>query len=82
MGNNYYKKKKNSWTKVFQDSFEELAKGFSKNIGRGSEFFIKCKNPAARTCVFILMGVTLLFSGIGFYSWVMLIMLLIILQFI
>ncbi|WP_300382972.1 hypothetical protein [Clostridium sp.] len=82
MSNNYYKKKKSSWTKVFQNSFEELTKGFTRNIGKGATFFVNCRNSAARTCIFILMGVTLLFSGIGFYSWVILVMLLIILQFV
>ena len=41
-----------------------------------------CPNPKARICILILIGITLLFSGIGIYSWIIIIMLFIILSFV
>ena len=82
MSKSYYKKKNKSWTKVFQDGFKDICDGIGKNIGKGGTFFKTCVNPAARLCIFILIILTLLLSGIGFYSWVILIMLVLILQFV
>ena len=83
MGKSYYKKKKNSWSKVFQDGVKDIFDGIGKNIGSGGPVFFKnCLNPAARLVIFILIVLTLLLSGIGFYSWVILLMLILILQFV
>ncbi|MBQ6820278.1 MAG: hypothetical protein IJO26_03170 [Clostridium sp.] len=83
MGKSYYRKKKGSWTKVFQDGIKDIFDGIGKNIGTGGPIFFKnCINPAARLVIFILLILTLLFSGIGFYTWVILIMLVLILQFV
>ncbi|KLE16819.1 hypothetical protein [Clostridium sp. C8] len=82
MGKSYYRKKSSSWGKTFQDGFKDICEGISKNISKGVPFFRNCCNPAARLCIFILILLTLLLSGIGFYSWVILIMLVIILQFV
>lgn len=83
MGKSYYKKKKGSWTKIFQDGFKDIFNGIGKNISSGGPIFFKnCVNPAARLIIFILLIVTLLLSGIGFYSWVILLMLVLILQFV
>jgi|BioPla2DNA2_1021312.scaffolds.fasta_scaffold00043_30 small-conductance mechanosensitive channel len=76
----YYKKKKSSWTKVLQDTFKEFVHGINKRIISG-KCTPKSENTAAKICVIVLMVLTLLFSGIGFYSWVILIMLIIIFQF-
>ena len=83
MGKSYYKKKKNSWSKVFQDGVKDIFDGIGKNISSGGPiFFRNCLNPAARLVIFILIVLTLLLSGIGFYSWVILLMLILILQFV
>lgn len=83
MGKSYYKKKSGSWTKVFQDGVKDIFDGIGKSINSGRFFRgVPCCNPAARLCIFILIGLTLLFSGLGLYTWLILIMLLIILQFI
>lgn len=83
MGKSYYKKKKGSWTKIFQDGIKDIFDGIGKNISSGGPiFFKKCINPAARLVIFVLIVLTLFFSGIGFYSWIILIMLVLILQFV
>ena len=83
MGKSYYKKKKGSWTKIFQDGIKDIFDGIGKNISSGGPiFFKKCINPAARLVIFVLIVLTLFFSGLGFYSWIILIMLVLILQFV
>jgi len=83
MGKSYYKKKKGSWTKVFQEGIKDIFDGIGKKIGDGGPIFLKnCINPAARLIIFVLILLTLLLSGIGFYSWVILLMLVLILQFV
>ena len=83
MGKSYYKKKKGSWTKIFQDGIKDIFDGIGKNISSGGPmFFKKCINPAARLVIFVLILLTLFFSGIGFYSWIILLMLVLILQFV
>lgn len=76
----YYRKKKSPWTKVLQDTFKELVHGINKRIIT-SKCTSKSENTAAKICVIVLIVLTLLFSGISFYSWVILIMLIIIFQF-
>ena len=49
---------------------------------RGNHSYQKCINPAARICIYSLMVLTLLFSGIGIFSWIIICMLLVILQFV
>ena len=83
MGKSYYKKKKGSWTKVFQEGIKNIFDNIGKNINSGGPIFFKnCINPTARLVIFILLILTLLLSGIGFYSWVILLMLVLILQFV
>ena len=88
MSKYYYKKRKNSWEKVLKDTGKEFSKGFTKmfkrrpiNINYNNN--INCDGPSggARICVIVLIVVTLLFSGLGFYAWVILGMLFLILQF-
>ena len=83
MGKSYYKRRKGSWSKVFQDGIKDIFDGIGKKIGEGGPIFFKnCINPAARLVIFILLILTLLLSGIGFYTWIILIMLILILQFV
>ena len=83
MGKSYYNKKKsNSWTNVFQDGVKNILRGVGKKIGNEKFLVVNACNPAARVCVYVLIGLTLLFSGLGLYSWLILIMLIIILQFV
>lgn len=81
MSKSYKKKKSGSWTKVFQDTFQEFFCGLNKKMLFVNSFPRAC-NKAARICIYTLIGVTLLFSGLGFYSWIILIMLIIVLQFV
>lgn len=83
MSKSYYKKKKGSWTKVFQEGIKDIFDGIGKNISSGGPIFFKnCINPGARLVIFILLILTLLLSGIGFYTWIILLMLVLILQFV
>lgn len=83
MGKSYYSKRKGgSWGKVFQDGVKDIFEGIGKSFSKRVPVIRNCCNPAARICIFVLIAITLLFSGIGFYSWVILIMLVIILQFV
>ena len=69
--------KKTDWGEVIRGTINDIIcaiKTTPKNP--------KTPNPTARICVFILIAITLLFSGIGIYSWIIIIMLFIILQFI
>lgn len=81
MSKSYHKKKKGSWSKVFQDTFQEFFCSLNKRI-TCMPIMPRMYNIAARICIYVLMGITLLFSGLGFYSWVILIMLIIVLQFV
>ena len=48
MGKSYYKKKKGSWAKVFQEGVKDIFDGIGKNISSGGPiFFRNCLNPAA-----------------------------------
>jgi len=71
--------KKTNWGKVFRQTVNDIVCSlkFSPKPPRPV-----CPNQSARICIYVLMGVTLLFSGLGFYSWLILIMLLIILKFV
>ncbi|MGL5380810.1 hypothetical protein [Clostridium sp.] len=83
MGNKYHKKKSSNWSKVFQETFrdasETIINNFKRNCNNCVPVFF---NPIARLVVYGLILITLLFSGIGFYTWIILGMLIIILQFI
>ncbi|ATD54719.1 hypothetical protein [Clostridium chauvoei] len=84
MGSNryYHKKKGNDWAKFFKKTIKDFSDNVSRNIGNS----LNCRNNfcciQARICIFVLMILTLLFSGIGFYSWLILAILLIVLQFV
>ncbi|GAB6169660.1 hypothetical protein JCM1393_21200 [Clostridium carnis] len=83
-GKSYYRKKKknNNWGQVLQNSFKEFCDAITNNINRGMNCRPNSCFIAARICIYVLIIITLLFSGIGFYSWVILAMLLLILQFV
>lgn len=72
--------KKTDWGKVFKETVNDIICAIKtpSNKPRAP----KCPNPAARICILVLMGITLLFSGIGIYSWIILIMLFIVLNFV
>jgi hypothetical protein len=71
--------KKTNWGKVFRQTINDVLCYFktTPKVPRPV-----CINPAARIFIYILMVVTLLFSGLGFYAWIILLMLIIILQFV
>lgn len=73
--------KKTDWGKVFRQTVNDIVCNF-KACPRPPRPRPVCRNQAARICIYILMGVTILFSGVGFYSWIILVMLIIILQFV
>lgn len=82
MGKSYHRGKSKSWTKVFQNSFKDLCDGILKKFDGGVVIRPKCCNRGARICIYVLIVVTLLFSGLGFYSWIILGMLILVLQFV
>ena len=50
--------------------------------GFSTLFYFKKDAFSSTTWILILIGITLLFSGIGIYSWIIIIMLFIILSFV
>ena len=41
MSKSYYKKKKGSWTRVFQEGIKDILGGIGKNISSGGPIFFK-----------------------------------------
>ena len=72
--------KKTDWEKVIRDTVSQIICAIKTPSPRPKQ--TNCPNPRARICILILMGITLLFSGIGIYSWIIIIMLFIILTFV
>lgn len=72
--------KKTDWEKVIRDTVSQIICAIKTPSPRPKQ--PNCPNPRARICILILMGITLLFSGIGIYSWIIIIMLFIILTFV
>ncbi|MBC5631126.1 hypothetical protein H8S20_20105 [Clostridium sp. NSJ-6] len=72
--------KKTDWGKVFRETVNDIICAIKTPSAKPRQ--PSCPNPAARLCIFVLIGITLLFSGIGIYSWIILIMLFIILYFV
>lgn len=72
--------KKTDWGKVFRDTVNDIICAVKTPSAKPKQ--MSCPNPKARFCILILMGITLLFSGIGIYSWIIIIMLFIILTFV
>lgn len=72
--------KKTDWGKVVRETINDIICAIKTPSSKPKQ--PNCPNPAARLCIFVLIGVTLLFSGIGIYSWIILLMLFIILYFV
>ena len=72
--------KKTDWGKVFRETVNDIICAIKTPSNKPKQ--PNCPNPAARLCIFVLIGITLLFSGIGIYSWIIIIMLVIILNFV
>ena len=72
--------KKTDWGKVFRATVNDIICAIKTPSNKPKQ--PTCPNPKARICILILIGITLLFSGIGIYSWIIIIMLIIILSFV
>ena len=72
--------KKTDWGKVFRATVNDIICAIKTPTNKPKQ--PNCPNPKARICILILIGITLLFSGIGIYSWIIIIMLFIILSFV
>ena len=72
--------KKTDWGKVIRDTVDQIICAIKTPSARPKQ--PNCPNPKARICILILMAITLLFSGIGIYSWIIIVMLFVILTFV
>ena len=72
--------KKTDWGKVFRETVNDIICAIKSPSAKPKQ--PNCPNPRARLCILILMAITLLFSGIGIYSWIIIIMLFVILTFV
>ena len=72
--------KKTDWGKVVRETVNDIICAIKTPSSKPTQ--PNCPNPKARICILILIGITLLFSGIGIYSWIIIIMLFIILSFV
>lgn len=72
--------KKTDWGKVVRKTVNDIICAIKTPSSKPKQ--PNCPNPKARICILILIGITLLFSGIGIYSWIIIIMLFIILSFV
>ncbi len=88
MGKNSYYKSCNkscnkNWTKNIRKAIKEITDSVVKNIYcRTNCDQNKCGFNSGKCCIYVLIVLTLLLSGIGFYSWVIIGMLCLILQFV
>lgn len=72
--------KKTNWGKVCREIVNDIICAVKSPSNKPKQPI--CPNPAARLCILGLMALTLLFSGIGIYSWIIIIMLFIVLRFV
>ena len=72
--------KKTDWGKVFRETVNDIICAIKSPSAKPKQ--PNCPNPRARLCILILIGITLLFSGIGIYSGIIIIMLFLILTFV
>lgn len=72
--------KKTDWGKVFRETVNDIICAIKSPSAKPKQ--PNCPNPRARLCILILIVITLLFSGIGIYSWIIIIMLFLILTFV
>lgn len=79
----YSKSYKKNWNKDIRKAIRDITESVVENIScratckpNSSEF------TGAKICIYSLIVLTLLFSGIGFYSWVIIGMLCLVLQFV
>ena len=72
--------KKTDWGKVVRETVNDIICAIKTPSAKPKQ--PNCPNPRARLCILILIGITLLFSGIGIYSWIKIIMLFLILTFV
>lgn len=78
----YNKSYTKSWTKEIRKSIQNITDAVIKNIScRPVCAPNNCGFTGAKCCIYVLIVLTLLFSGIGFYSWVIIGMLFLVLQF-
>ena len=71
---------KTNWGRTLRRTVNDVVDKILCN--KNAHPYQRCINPAARICIYCLMGITLIFSGIGIFSWIIICMLLIILQFV
>lgn len=80
----YTRSNKHKWSKDIKKAIRDITDAVVKNIS----FRAACApnicevNRAAKICIYSLIVLTLLFSGIGFYSWIIIGMLCLVLQFV
>ena len=72
--------KRTDWGKVFRETVNDIICAIKTPSAKPKQ--PNCPNPAARLCIFVLIAITLLFSGVSIYTWIILIMLFIILHFV
>lgn len=77
-----YKSKPTNWGKVFRKTVNDVTNGVLNYKNSRGPTQPNCPNPAARLCIFVLIGITLLFSGISIFAWIIILMLLIVLRFV
>lgn len=74
------KKRKRGSSINFKKVWRDICESVGSNISFAPIQFVGCC-PGARICVYVLLGLTLLFSGISIYSWIIILMLILILNF-
>ena len=72
--------KRTDWGKVFRETVNDIICAIKTPSAKPKQ--PNCPNPAARLCIIVLIAITLLFSGVSIYTWIILIMLFIILHFV
>lgn len=81
---NYYGTcNKKSWDKNIKRAIRDITDSVvSKMAFRSVCNENVCGSFGARCCIYTLIVITLLFSGVGFYSWIIIGMLCLVLQFV
>ena len=75
--------KKKSWDKNIKKAIRDITDSVVSKIAFRSVLDQNaCESAGARYCIYTLIIITLLFSGVGFYSWIIIGMLCLVLQFV
>lgn len=67
--------------RICSHAWRDIKCAFARNVGTGVAFGLAGPCASVRIAIFVMIGLVLLFSGISLFSWIILAMLIILLNF-